>query len=105
MIKGLEYLPYEPESVQPVERRLTGNLINAYKHLKSRCPLDGARLSLEMPRKRTRDNGHKLNHRKLHLNMGKNCFGEDRALEQPAQRGCAISFSGDIQNPPGLFPV
>jgi len=29
----------------------------------------------------------------------------DGALEAVAQRGCGVSFSGDIQDPPGCGPV
>lgn len=30
---------------------------------------------------------------------------DDRALELASQRGCAVSFSGEIPNPPGCSPV
>jgi len=38
--------------------------------------------------------------------MRKNFFPlRDGALEQAAQGGCGVSFSGDIQDPPGRGPV
>jgi len=54
-------------------RRLTGDLINAYKCLKVGCQY-GARLFSVVPSNGTRGNRHKLKHRKFQLNTRKTFF-------------------------------
>ena len=56
------------------ERRLRGDLRNAFQYLQGGCQGDGARLFSVVPSDRTRGNRHKLKQRKLQLKMRKNFF-------------------------------
>lgn len=53
--------------------------------------------SVEVSSDGTRGKGHKLNYRKLILNINKNFWGH-QTLEEVAQKVCGVLIRGDIQN-------
>ena len=103
-IEGLEAVSCEESlwdlGLSSLEKRRLGeagniDLIYVQKYLKGRGKDDGARLYPVMPSDRTRDNGHKLEHRRFPLNITFLLWGW-----QSAGRCCPerlYSFHGDIQ--------
>ena len=96
-------------SVEERQRTSRESLAESHKddkgpraYLKHGHQEDGARLCLVMPKDIIRGSGHKLEHRRFHTNVRKIFTVKVTAKKQAAQRGCGVSFSGDIQNPPGL---
>lgn len=107
-MRGLEYLLYEDRLRELglfslKKRRLRADLVNVCKYLRGECREDGAG---HVPSNWMRDDGHKLKHRKFWLNMAGHFFAvRVTALEQIAQRGCGVSFSGDTQNQHRCHPA
>ena len=56
------------------KRRLRGDFINVYKNLRCRRQRVKTRLFSAVGGNRTRENSHKLKHRKFHTNVHKNFF-------------------------------
>ena len=66
----------------------------------------GTRLFSVVPIDKTRGSGHKLENGKFQLNTRKNFFTvRVTALEQAAQGGGGVVFSGDTEDPSGYFPA
>lgn len=62
------------------------------------CKEDGAMVFLVVSSDGTRGKGHKLNYRKLILNINKHFWGH-QILEEVAQKGCGVLILGNVQNP------
>ena len=89
------------------KRRLEGDLINAYKYLQGVHQEDGARLFSVVPSDRTKGQWAQTEAQEVLSEHEEELLPSegDGALEQVAQGGCGVSFSGDIQDPPGQVPV
>jgi len=78
-VRGLQHLSYKERLKELClfrlkKRRLRGDLLNAYKCLKSGFQKDGAKLFSVVPSDRTSVNRYILKHRQFHLNRRKNFF-------------------------------
>lgn len=73
MIRGLSCMRKGRETSDCLAwKRLREDLINTYKYLKDRSQEDGSQLFSVVPSNRTKGNRHKLEQRKLSLNIRKN---------------------------------
>lgn len=110
IIKDPEHLLYEERLRDLIllslgKRRL--NLIGVYTYFKGKGQVDEARLFPVVCSNRTRDNRHKLEHRKLHTNMRKDFFTlrTTEHWQRLPREATEVSFSEDVQDLPGYFPL
>ena len=84
-----------------------GDLINAYKYLRSECQEDGAKLFFSGAQWQGKGQRAQIEAQEVPSEHEEELLHSegDGALEQAAQGDCGVSFSGDIQNPPGCGPV
>lgn len=85
---------------------LTRTLMHVYKYLKEGCRQDVFRLFSVVPSDMIRGNGHKLKHRRFHVNISKHIFLLWGWLNvgTGCPRNCENSICGNIQNSYGHSP-
>lgn len=96
-LKGLEHLSAKDEAAGLDKRA------NLTKYLGGGCEGDRDRLFSVLLSGRHKSSGHKLKHKKLHLNITKHCEG-DQALELVAYRDCGVSLLGNTHKMTGNGP-
>jgi len=108
MIRDLEHLPYE-ERLRDLEiclEKTENKSRDCYKYLKCGSQMNGAKLFSVMCSDGTRGNEQKLQHRKFHKSMRKNCFIVIVTEHwNRLSRGCRVPFSEDTQDPPGRLAM
>ena len=111
MIRGLEHLPYEDRlrelglfSLE--KRRLQGDLIAAFQHLKGAYKQEGSQLLERVENCRTRGNGLKLREGRFRVDVRGKFFTESgQVLEQlPREIVDAPSIPGGVQGQIGWEP-
>ena len=104
--KDVEVPKASPVLFRLGKRRLRRDLITVYKYLKCRSQVGEASLFSVVHSDRTKDTVQNTEYMKFHTDRRNNFYAVtkgDKALEQAAQRGCGISFSGDVQDHLDVF--
>ena len=89
------------------KRRLRGDLIYADKYLKGGCQEDGAKLFFNVAQRQHKGQWAQTEAQEVPSEHEEELLPSEGegALEQAAQGGCGVSFSGDIQDSSGQGPL